>query len=67
MMNIMKKSYLFLATAIIALASCSENTYLGDQEGAAQGNGAISFGSNLPSLTRAGERTGSDAAGDLGY
>jgi hypothetical protein len=64
MMNIMKKSYLFLATAIIALASCSENTYLGDQEGAAQGNGAISFGSNLPTLTRA---VGVDAAKDLGY
>lgn len=63
MMNIMKRNYLFLATAIIALASCSENTYLGDQEGSAQGNGAISFGSNLPTLTRA---EGDDAK-TLGY
>ena len=48
------KNKLFLATAILAFAACSENTYLGDQEGSAQGNGAISFNSNLPALTRAG-------------
>lgn len=60
------KNKLFLATAIIALASCSENTYLGDQEGNANGSGAISFGSNTPALTRA-ERDGDDAAQDLGY
>lgn len=64
MMNIMKRNYLFLATAIIALASCSENTYLGDQEGAATGSGAISFGSNLPTLTRAEGATAAQALGN---
>ena len=53
------KNKLFLATAIIALASCSDNTYLGDQEGNANGSGAISFGSNTPALTRS---TATDAA-----
>lgn len=65
MMNIMKKSYLFLATAIIAFASCSDNTYMGDPDfGGNTGNGgAISFGSSTPSLTRA---EGSAAATALG-
>ena len=58
------KNKLFLATAIIALASCSENTYLGDQEGEAKGSSAISFGSNLPTLTRA---VGEAAASELEY
>ena len=58
------KNKLFLATTIIALASCSDNTYLGDQEGNANGSGAISFGSNTPSLTRAEDVA---AAGELGY
>lgn len=58
------KNKLFLATAIIALASCSENTYLGDQEGEATGSGAISFNMSTPTLTRA---NGADAAKALGY
>lgn len=48
----MKKSYLFLATAILAFASCSENTYLGEQEGPNGSSGAISFEMNTTSLTR---------------
>lgn len=64
MMNIMKNSYLFLATAIIALASCSENTYLGP-EGTEGGAGTISFEMSTPTLTRA--REGADAASDLKY
>lgn len=45
---------LFLITAILALASCADNTYLGDQEINTQEKGkVISFGSNTPSLTRA--------------
>ena len=48
------KNKLFLATAILALASCADNTYLGDQEINTQEKGrVISFGSNTPSLTRA--------------
>ena len=61
------KNRLFLATAILALASCADNTYLGDQEVNNTGNGGkIIFGSSTPSLTRA-ERTGATAAEDLGY
>ena len=61
------KNKLFLATAILALASCADNTYLGDEEITKPDNrGVISFGSSTPSLTRA-ERTGATAAGDLGY
>lgn len=58
------KNKLFLATAILAFAACSENTYMGDQEGNANGSGAISFGSSTPSLTRA---EGAIAAGELRY
>ena len=61
MINIMKKSYLFLATAIIALASCSENTYLGENESGA-GSGAISFNMNTPSLSRADQSHTASAA-----
>lgn len=58
------KNKLFLATAILALASCADNTYLGDQEINTQEKGrVISFGSNTPSLTRA---EGADAATVLG-
>lgn len=64
MMNIMKNSYLFLATAIIALASCSENTYLGEENGVNGSGGAISFEMSTPTLTRA---SGADAAEALGY
>lgn len=46
------KNKLFLATAIIALAACSDNTYLGDENGANGSGGAISFGYNMPSATR---------------
>jgi len=61
----MKKTYLILATAIVAFASCSDNTYMGDPDfGGNTGNGgAISFGSSTPSLTRA---EGSAAATALG-
>ena len=58
------KNKLFLATAILALASCADNTYLGDQEINTQEKGrVISFGSNTPSLTR----TSSTDAAKLNY
>lgn len=57
---IMKKNHLFLAAAIVALAGCSDNTYMGDLEGGT-GAGAISFNMSTPALTRA-PYEGSDAA-----
>ena len=62
----MKKIYLLAtALAIMTMASCSDNDFVGDQEVQNAKNGAIQFVSNTPSITRA--RTGSDAASDLGY
>jgi hypothetical protein len=62
----MKKSYLFLAaTAIIALAACSDNTYVGDNEGGTTlDNMPISFNMSTPTVTRA-DKTGGAAATDL--
>ena len=52
------KNKLFLTTAILALASCADNTYLGDLEGGTgAGTGAISFNMSTPTLTRAGGAT----------
>ena len=64
MNNIMKKNYLFLATAIVALAGCSDNTYMGDLEGGGPNNMPISFNMNTPALNRATE--GAAAATLLG-
>jgi len=63
-MIIMKKT-LLLATilAITALTSCTEDTYVGEQNLKAINEGAISFGSATPAVTRAGE--GAIAAGLL--
>jgi len=60
----MKKNYLFLATAIVALASCSDNTYFGENESGA-GAGAISFNMSTPSLSRAGEQNHETSAATL--
>lgn len=57
---IMKKNHLFLATAIVALAGCSDNTYMGDLEGGA-GTGAISFNMNASTLSRAQDHATSAA------
>ena len=60
------KNKFILASAILALASCADNSYLGDQEEkTGAGGGAISFGYELPSVTRA-EETGATAASTLG-
>lgn len=62
-MIIMKKIVL-LATilAITALTSCTEDTYVGEQNLKAINEGAISFGSATPAVTRA---SGGEAAGLL--
>lgn len=52
------KNKFILASAILVLASCADNSYLGDQEEkTGAGGGAISFGSNNPSITRAEDAT----------
>lgn len=59
----MKKSYLIMAAiASVALASCSNEEYLGDNGPMTQnGNGAIAFSFDLPNSTRA-DLVGADAA-----
>ena len=62
---IMKKKLLITAIAITALASCTSNDFVGDQEVLnSSGNGAISFTSSSQAITR-GDATGSTAAGHL--
>ena len=62
----MKKNLLFAAIALTALASCSDNDYVGDQASlnAVTGNGAIAFASTTPPITR-GDKTGGEAADEL--
>lgn len=56
------KQLIFAATTLLTFASCSEDSFVGDQS--LQGNGAICFVSGTPAITRA---SGSDAASALGY
>lgn len=65
-MKIMKQ-YLFLAaTALLALASCSEENYVGDNSpNSPDGSGAIAFGFDVQNITRGGDLVGSDAANKL--
>ena len=60
----MKKNYLLAAAlAIMTMASCSDNEFIGDKslmENNGSG-GAISFSSNTPAITRA-DHVGADAA-----
>lgn len=54
------KKYFYLATALVALAACSNEEYVGDNSPTlGEGNGAILFSSNTPAITRA---EGADAA-----
>lgn len=60
----MKKYYL-LATALAAMVSCTSDDYVGDnnlQE--ANGQAAISFGFDVPNVTRAGGATAASALGN---
>ena len=65
-MKIMKQ-YLFLAAiAITALASCSEENYVGENSpNSPEGFGAIAFGFDVQNITRGGDLVGSDAADKL--
>ena len=61
----MKTKYFILAaTAITMMASCADEKFVGDENllGAGNGEGAISFGSGTPAVTRA---EGSEAATKL--
>lgn len=58
-MTRMKKKLILAALAITALTSCTEDTYVGEQNLKAINEGAISFGSATPAVTRA---SGGDAA-----
>ena len=57
------KKYLFFATALVALASCSSNDYIGEQPpvSSQSESGAIKFGTGLSAVTR-GNHVGADAA-----
>ena len=61
------KQYLFLAAiAITALASCSEENYVGNNSpNSPDGSGAIAFGFDIQNITRGGDLVGSDAADKL--
>jgi hypothetical protein len=63
----MKKKLLFAAIALTAMASCTEDSFVGEQsQQEANGTeGAISFNLNTAGVTRA-NKEGSDAATDLG-
>lgn len=59
------KKYLLFASAILAFASCTSDTFTGtdDEARQAQGEKAITFGFDVPAATRA---TGQEAATKLG-
>lgn len=62
----MKKQLLLAALAITALAGCTDDAYVGNDQGLQGANGgAISFNMNTPAVTRA-DQTGEDAATALG-
>ena len=64
LMNV-KKNLFFAAIALVALAGCTSDDFVGDKslQEANNSGGAINFTMNTPAVTR--NRVGSDAAGDL--
>ena len=63
----MKKNLFYAAIAILTMASCTSNDFVGDQEAlnsSGNGNGAITFGMKTPAVTRA---SGAGAATELDY
>ena len=59
------KYFIFAASALVALASCSSNDFVGDESLLENsGSGAIAFSSSTPAITRA---SGADAAAKLDY
>ena len=66
----MKKNLFFVALAALALASCSDDTFVGENSpnlGSANGDGGIHFGFDMQNATRAGgDIYGASAAEKLG-
>ena len=62
------KKYLLIATALVALASCSDDTFVGENSPNTNDTygGEIVFSSNMQKQTRAGEFVGATAAEMLG-
>ena len=63
----MKKNLFFVALAALALASCSDDTFVGENSpnlGSANGDGSIQFSYSAPNATRA-DAYGKDAATKL--
>ena len=59
------KKYSLLATVLIALASCTSDEFVGDQElGKANDNAPVTFNFDVPAITRA-DNEGPDAAAKL--
>lgn len=61
-MNMKTKKLFLAAVALVALASCSENDFVGDSSLQGSGEMPISFGFDVPTVTRA---SGADAATKL--
>ena len=58
----MKKNLFLAAMALVALASCSDDNFVGDSSPTAEnGTGAIAFGGGFKAITRA-DKAGADAA-----
>lgn len=62
------KKYIFLAASALTLASCSSDDFVGTEGGNVVNgaNKAINFGGGTGKITRAGQKTGQDAATALG-
>lgn len=61
------KKYIFLAASALALASCQRDDFLGNTPGNVQSNtSAINFDGGTGKISRAGNKTGEDAATALG-
>lgn len=60
-MKIMKKNLFLAAMAVVALASCSDESFVGDNSPNGGENGAITFNSGANAITRA-DHVGADAA-----
>lgn len=57
------KKYFYLATALVALAACSNEEYVGDNSPTlGEGNGAIQFSYSIPNATRGANDLYGDAA-----
>lgn len=61
----MKQKFFLAAMALVALASCSDENFVGDNSPNGGQNGAIAFGGGFKAVTRA-DKVGADAADLLG-